>query len=197
MKFGNKQGEKYGKSSKSSVVESGQTDGVLLVASNVDSRDGENWILDSGYTFHMTLNRDWFFTYEPVHKGVVLIGNNASCKVAGIGIVHIKMFDGVVRTLGDIRHVPDLKRNLVSLSTLDAKGYKYTSEGGVLKISKGALVVMKGHQKTTMLYVLQGSTVTKDVVVASCSLSEDDITKLWHMCLRHMSENGMAESSRR
>ena len=64
------------------------------------------------------------------------------------------MFDAVVRTLDDVRHVSYLKRNLISLSTLDTKGYNYTSEGGVLKISKGALVVMKGHQKTAMLYVL-------------------------------------------
>ena len=62
--------------------------------------------------------------------------------------------------------------------SLDAKGYKYTGEGIVLKISKGGLVVMKGHQKTAMLYALQGSTVTRDDVVASRSLSEDDITKL-------------------
>ena len=81
----------------------------------------------------MTSNLGWFSTYELVHKGAVLMGNNASCKVAGIGIVHIKMFDGVVRTLGDVRHVHDLKRNLISLSTLDAKGYKYTCEGGVKK----------------------------------------------------------------
>ena len=61
-----------------------------------------------------------------MHKGVVLMGNNASSKVAGIGTVRIRMFDGVVRTLGDVRHVPDLKRNLISLRNLDAKGYKYT-----------------------------------------------------------------------
>ena len=71
-----------------------------------------------------------------MHRDVVLMGNNASCKVVGIGTVCIMMFDGVVRTLCDIRHVPDLKKNLISLSTLDAKWYKYTSEGGVLKISK-------------------------------------------------------------
>ena len=46
----------------------------------------------------------------------------------------------------EIAHVPDLKRNLISLSTLDAKD-KYTSEGGVLKISEGALVMMKGLSK--------------------------------------------------
>ena len=127
---------------------------------------------------YMTPNRDWFSTYEPMHKGVVLMSNNASCKVDGIETVRIKMFDGIVRTLGDVRCVPDLKRNFISLSTLYAKGYKYTDESGVLKISTGALVVMKGHQKTAMLYVMQGSTVTRDVSIASRSFLEDDIMKL-------------------
>ena len=56
----------------------------------------------------MALNRGWFSTYELMHKGAVLMGNNASCKVASIKKVHIKMFDGVVHTLGDVRHVPGL-----------------------------------------------------------------------------------------
>ena len=178
-------------------MESNQNNREILVALDVDSRPIENWILDSSCTFHMTPNRVWFYTYEPIHKGVVLMGNKASCKVVGIGTVCIRMFNGVVRTLGDVKHVPNLTRNLTSQSTLDAKGYKYTDEGGVLKISKGALVVMKGHQKTVMLYAMQGSTVTGDVVVASFSLLDDEITKLMHMCLGHMDEIGMVELSRR
>ena len=71
----------------------------------------------------MSPNRDWFTTYKTVFKGVVLMGNNASCKIAGVGTIKVKMFDGVVRTLSDIRHVPELKRNFISLSTLDSKGY--------------------------------------------------------------------------
>ena len=53
------------------------------------------------------------------------------------------MFDGIASMLVDVKHVPDLKRNLISLSTLDSKGYKCTGEGGTLKVSKGVLVVMK------------------------------------------------------
>ena len=92
----------------------------------------------------MSPNRDWFTTYEIVSEGVVLMGNNASCKIAGVGTIKVKMFDGVVKTLSGVRHVPELKRNLISLSTLDSKGYKYTTKSGVLKISKGSLIVMKG-----------------------------------------------------
>ncbi|KAG8499371.1 hypothetical protein CXB51_005830 [Gossypium anomalum] len=192
----NQKGKQPENSGEADVVED-YSDGELLVASVNDSKVSEEWILDSGCTFHMSPNRDWFTTYETVSEGVVLMGNNASCKIAGVGTIKVKMFDGVVRTLSDVRYVPELKRNLISLSTLDSKGYRYTAESGVLKISKGSLVVMKGQRKTAKLYVLQGSTITGDAAVASSSLSDDDITKLWHMRLGHMSENGMVELSKR
>ncbi|KAG8501848.1 hypothetical protein CXB51_004653 [Gossypium anomalum] len=166
----NHRGKSKGRSESSNRED--YSDGELLVASVNDSKVSEEWILDSGCTFHMSPNRDWFTTYETVSEGVVLMGNNASCKIAGLGTIKVKMFDGVVRTLSDVRYVPELKRNLISLSTLDSKGYRYTAESG-------------------------GSTVTGDAAVASSSLSDDDITKLWHMRLGHMSENGMVELSKR
>ncbi|KAG8487924.1 hypothetical protein CXB51_018372 [Gossypium anomalum] len=145
----------------------------------------------------MSPYRDWFTNYETVFEDVILMGNNASCKITSVGTIKVKMFDGVIRTLSDVQHVPELKRNLISLSTLDSKGYRYTAKSGVLKISKGSLVVMKGQRKTAKLYVLQGSTVTGDAAVTSSSLSDDDITKLWHIRPGHMSENGMVELSKR
>ena len=83
--------------------------------------------------------------------------------------------------------MPDLKNNLISLGTLDSNGYKFSAEGGVLRVSKGSLVVKKG-KKVNTFYILQGSTVTGDAAV---SMSEDpdlDTTRLWHMQLGHMSE---------
>ena len=142
----NQKGKQPEKSDEASATEGKYNDGELLIVSDGNSKPCEDWILDSSCMFHMCLNRDWFSTYETVFKGVVLMGNNASCKIASNGTVRIKMFDGVVKTLGNVRHVPDLKRNLILLSTLDSKGYKYTGESGVLKVSKGVLVVMKGRK---------------------------------------------------
>ena len=56
---------------------------------------------------------------------------------------------------------------------------------------------MKWQKRSTKLYVLQGSIVISDVVVATSSLLDGDVTRLWHMRLRHMSENGMIELSKR
>ena len=66
------------------------------------------------------------------------------------------MFDGVVRTLDEVRHVPDLRKNLISLATLDSNGYNYKAEGGVLKITKGAIVLMKGQKIARNIYKLVG-----------------------------------------
>ena len=42
--------------------------------------------------------------------------------VVGVGNVLIKMDDGMIKTLCDLRYVAMLERNLISLSTLDANG---------------------------------------------------------------------------
>lgn len=62
----------------------------------------------------------------------------------GVGTVQLRMFDGIVRILENVRHVPELKKSLILLSELDSRGYKYTGQGRVIKVSKGILVVIKG-----------------------------------------------------
>ena len=104
----------------------------------------ESWILDSACSYHMTPKKDWFDTYKPYNVGMVQMGNDATCLIIGIGIVKIKMFDGVVRVLSNVRHVLDLRKNLISLGVLDDLGYLYSSKGGIMKITKGTLMVIKG-----------------------------------------------------
>ncbi|PHT81193.1 hypothetical protein T459_14208 [Capsicum annuum] len=79
----------------------------------------------------MCPNRDWFTIFESVGGGVVLMGNNTPCKVLGKGTVQIRMHDGVVRTLTDVRYVPNLKKNLISLGTLKSLGCKYKGAAAV------------------------------------------------------------------
>ena len=57
------------------------------------------------------------------------MGNNASSKIVGIGSVRVRCHDGIVRTIIEFHHVPDLKRNLISIGSLDKQGYKCMSEG--------------------------------------------------------------------
>ncbi|OIT19821.1 hypothetical protein A4A49_66099, partial [Nicotiana attenuata] len=97
------------------------------------------------------------------------------------------MYNGVVRTLTDVRHVPYMKKSLISLGTLESLGCKHIGKSGVPKVSHGALVIMKARRSGT-LYTLLGSTVTGAAVVSTSNKSDSAITKLWHMRLGHMSE---------
>jgi hypothetical protein len=95
--------------------------------------------------------------YQSIDDGVVFMKNVFSCKIVGVGSVRIRMHDGSVRTLTDVRHVPELRKNLISLGVLDSVGYKCTTQGGVLKVSKDILVVMK-EKRIGNLYQLEGRT---------------------------------------
>jgi len=175
-------------SSVANVAEESTSDAEAVLCVSTSS-SGDEWVLDSGCSYHMTPHKNWFTTYQTADGGRVLLGNNAACEVVGIGTVRIRMHDGVERTLTDVRHVPKLKKSLISLGTLDDLGCKYTAEGGVLKISRGALTVMKG-KKANSLYHLLGETVI-GVAAVSSGESDSNLTQLWHMRLGHMSEAGM------
>ena len=122
------------------------------------------------------------------------MGNDASCKVVGIENIKIKIFDGVFRTLCDVRHIPDLRKNLISLGILDCNGYIYKFARGVMKVSKCVLIMMKGQKLSKNIYTLQGMTVVGGGEIAE---SKSDCTILWHMQLGHMGEPGMKELHKR
>ena len=135
---------------------------------------GENeWILDSGCSFHMTPNKDFFTTYEKVDGGNVTMGNNATCKVVGVGSIQMKMFDGMGRTLSDVRHVPGLKKNLILLGTLDKNGCRIACQVRVMKVIRGSLVVMKGKMNGS-LYAIEGSTISSSVNVSTSVMSDEE-----------------------
>ena len=104
------------------------------------------------------------------------------------------MFDGVIRTLCDVRHVPDLRKNLISLGTLYSNGFSYKYANGVMKMSKGVLIVMKGQKMEGNIYKLMGNTIVGGAATVEPEL---DSTALWHMRLGHMGEHGMMELHKR
>jgi hypothetical protein len=91
-----------------------------------------------------------------------------------------------------------MSRNLISLSTLDGDGFKYSGSGGVLKVSKGSLVCLVGDMNSSKLYVLRGSTLHGSIS-ATAAVTDDKPceTNLLHMCLGHMSELGIEELMKR
>ena len=91
----------------------------FLVTTPIIGYSGENeWILDTGATYHVCPNRDWFTSFEKLEGCSVVMGDDHPCIMEGVGTIPIRMFDGMVRELKEVRYVPQLKRNLNSVGAL-------------------------------------------------------------------------------
>jgi len=78
----------------------------------------------------------------------------------------------------------------LSIGQLDELGFKTHIEGGILKVIKGALVVMRAEKIAANLYMLVGDTLQEaEALVASAS--QEEMTMTWHCKLGHMSEQGL------
>ena len=110
------------------VIEEGNSkrdDSDILSVSSSRDYLTDSWIMDSKCSYHMTPNKDWFDTYRLVNFGSVIMGSNDSCRVVGIRNIRVQMFDGVIRTLCDVKLVLNLRKNLISLVTLDGNGFNF------------------------------------------------------------------------
>ena len=101
------------------------------------------------------------------------MGDDHALEIAGVGNIKIKMFDGSINTIQEVRHVKGLKKNLLSIGQLDNLGCKTHIKGGILKVVKGALVVMKAEKTIANLNMLLGDTLQKvEASIASTNQKE-------------------------
>ena len=87
-------------------------------------------------------------------------------------------------------YIPKLEKNLISLGTLESKGFTIIMQNGILKVVSGALVVMKGIRRNN-LYLYQCSTVAGTAAAVSEADKLVEMSKLWHMRLGHAGEKSL------
>ena len=88
------------------------------------------------------------------------MGDDRSYNMKVISTILFKMFDGMVQELKEVRYVPQLKMNLISIGALKALGFKVSVGDGVLKMTRGLMVVLKSVRHNNFYY-LKGSTVIR------------------------------------
>ena len=71
-------------------------------------------IYDSGTSFHATPHRKHFLDSVQGDFGQVHLGDDAPCKIVGMGKVKIKQRNRNQWLLKEVRHVPDIRKNKIS-----------------------------------------------------------------------------------
>lgn len=106
--------ENYQVQNQADVVEDLEVGQVLnIVGGGIE----HSWIMDSGCSFHICSRKSWFENLTE-SKGSVLLGNDQSCTVRGVGNIRLKLHDGSIKLLTQVRFIPDIKRNLIILYLL-------------------------------------------------------------------------------
>ncbi|GJU38495.1 retrovirus-related pol polyprotein from transposon TNT 1-94 [Tanacetum coccineum] len=162
------------------------------VANEGRKRFADVLLFDTGASFHMTARREWFHLYKPISGGgSVYSCNDNELKIIGIGSIMVKMHNGIVRTIRDVRHVEGLKKNLLSLGQLDDLGCKVEIQNKIMKVIKGALVLMRGEKVAANLYQLKGEIIEEAEASIATHSPSHKVAVTWHQKLGHMSEQGM------
>jgi hypothetical protein len=102
-----------------------------------------------------------------------------------MGKVKIKQRNGNQLLWKEVRHVPYLRKNLISTGQLESEGCVSICIDKMWKVIKGSLVIAKG-EKVGTLYLCTGN-IGSSISLASTRVN----TTLWYHRLGHMSEKGM------
>ena len=113
------------------------------------------------------------------------MGNDAPCKIVGMGKIKIKKRNGNQWLLKEVRHVPFLRENIISKGKLESEGCISIFTDNVWKVTKGSLVIEKGEKVGTLS--LCTSNIVSSILLPSARVD----TIVWHHRLGHMSEKGM------
>ena len=140
--------------------------------------------MDLGVSFHTTPHREIIQNYVASDFGKLYLADGSALDVVGMGDVRILLPSGSIWLLEKVRHILDLRKNLISVGQLDDEGHAILFVGGTWKVTKGARVLAHG-KKTGTLYMI--SSLRDTIAVADASTD----TSLWHRRLGHMSEKEM------
>jgi hypothetical protein len=81
--------------------------------------DVDTWFVDSGASFHMTCNKNWYINFKETHNGAhIYLGDDHSYQIKGYGDILVTLLNGVVKHIHNVVYVPGIKKNLIFVSTI-------------------------------------------------------------------------------
>jgi hypothetical protein len=143
----------------------------ILMVGTVETRNQEDWYLDSAATDYYAIDKDSFTTYKPLDNIIsVQVGNKECVSALGIGTIYLKAKMGRWSRLIKVENVyytPDLDCNLLSAGMLLDRGYMIVMKNNGARILKNNKLIITAS-KVGRLFRLNldntytGNTMQKD-----------------------------------
>jgi transposase InsO family protein len=162
------------------------------VFNTVDSKVTD-FLLDSACSKHIICDKSYFSKFTE-KATMVNWGNASKLRSNGYGDVRIRFSDTKKEaTLHDCLFVPEFGVNLISMATLDQKGFSSRFQNGKFVLKKGNTHVTTGHSRNG-LYYLPICPLAESVFLSNEG-SDSDYSK-WHLRMGHLGSNSMSHLSK-
>jgi hypothetical protein len=158
----------------------------LIVCLSSRTTTPNTWYIDSGASRHMTTVREHLMDLTQCGDVEVVLGDDREVKVAGCGTISFRRESLPPMILTEVLYVPGLKKNLVSVSTIEEKGYEVLFRDGQVLLFPGgssitlAKVIGTRHER---LYKFLFQPVR--ALIHSTS-STSDLCEIWHRRMAHL-----------
>lgn len=172
-------------------AEADKEEEVLLMA-HVELNDAKRegaWFLDSGYSNHMSGNKQWFVDFDEQFRHSVKLGNNSRMPVMGRGNIKLEI-GGIIQVVTNVFHVPELTNNLLSVGQLQDKGLAILIQDGACIIYHPRRGLIAHTQMTAnRMFVLLANA---NMQSSSClQVAAEDITNIWHRRYGHLNNKSL------
>lgn len=188
---------------KSNALARKQKDTFLLEINNTQLDN--HWLLDSGATHHICKHRNWFNNYKRISNEIIYSADSHSkgdLNAIGIGDINIEtsVNNNVFSlTLQNVYHVPNIRRNLLSVSQIEMKNKKLIfNNGGVKILNKRTRMIVGEAFNKDGLYIIKAENIKgkpnqpETYNVNSTKLNE---SQKWHQRLGHINIRSIKELS--
>jgi hypothetical protein len=115
----------------------------LVVCLSTRTTHSDMWYIDSGASHHMTGVREHLTDLTQIGDVEVVLGDDRVVKEVGCGTVSFQRESLPPMSLIEVLYVPGLKKNLVSVSAIEERGYEVLFfDGQVLLFPKGSSIIL-------------------------------------------------------
>ena len=176
------------------VQASPKKDEIALSSASSQGRS-KLWYIDSGATKHMTSEKDLIVDYvQYPHPSEIFLGDNRMIRALGEGKVSLEFYNGSnVLTMGlyNVLYVPEIAKNLVSVSAMTGKGAEVLFENDKCYVTKDKKTMNIGHLTNNNLYVINTEPDFANVASSKASL------EVWHCRFGHINYKYVNELSQK
>jgi len=155
----------------------------------VNSTNQNVWILDTGCGSHLCNRVQGLRNPRPLEKGEVdlRVGNGAKVAAVSVGTFVIKLPSGFEMYLNNCYFVPQLTKNIISVSVLDSEGFSFMIENQTITFSFDDLV----YGQATLsggIYILDNQTEINHITSKKLKKGDPNLSYLWHCRLGHIND---------